>query len=72
METEARTQIFERAKTLSGEIAESSRKLRDTLDHEIGGLKQNAAQRGQLGEWLIELGMRLQPGGGEGDDKPAS
>jgi len=61
IESEARSQVFERTKALSDEIAEVSRRMHEKVDGELNNFRQNSTRKNELSEMLIELGMRLQP-----------
>ncbi len=61
IENEGRSQVFERTKALSDEIAENSRRLHEKIDGELHNLRQSTTKKNELSEMLIELGMRMQP-----------
>lgn len=59
VESDTRGQLLEHSKEMAGEIEESTRRIREMIDREVESLKQNSARKNELGEMLVELGMRL-------------
>ena len=59
VESETRSQILDRGKALSDEIEESSRRIKESIERELEALKDKSARRNEMGEMLVEMGMRM-------------
>ena len=57
-----RAEIFDHTKRLSDEIGSARRELLQRIESDIEQLTASAADRKELGNFLIDLGMRVQPG----------
>ena len=73
IESDTRSQILDHSKEMAGEIEASIRRIRESVQNEMEALKQNSARRNELGEMLVELGMRITTesnGGQENNSEP--
>ena len=57
---ESRKELFDKCSDLEKQLAKAARELREYTVSEVAGLRHTATDRQNLGDFLIDLGMRLQ------------
>ena len=60
MDSGVRDRFLDVSKRISNDLDEISSKIQKDIEREVGDLDSNKADRGELGEWLLGMGMRLK------------